>query len=1231
MPNFIEKNLMALLHRQPEIVRIILESKADESIQATHIEEDGFVFYQKINGEIRLLSRQENPKKHAFEFANNHQSVLEGKEPLFFTGIRGGYEILEMMSRITCQDWEPYRAVYVFEENTDLLRLNFLVHDWSAEINRGRLYFFVGSTAQEQCFNFFSNNLTKPQPSRIIALCEQSTANRCAETLSKVKNEILRNVANNKKNVDQYYKSLSDSELAGAYLNPASLRILIISNKLSYFIRYSVRDIRMALEEMGAQCLVFEEESAVDRLTGPWLLQELDRFKPNGLIFIDHLRAEYANLYPPDMPFFTWVQDHVRSIHAEPSPESIKRRDLLVGYTKGLEDLGYSSDHLFELPTLTNPEIFRPRDGEIPEKYRCDFSYVSNISFESEQRFSELLEMYKDRGPEILNLIHKIRKRVESRYREENYYESPVDFHNEMLLHIRESGLEIPDALSLGYQLYDHLVSPLFRKQPLEWLLEDGHTLNLWGRGWEKHSTLFQYAKGVVENGPDLVNVYLGTTINVHLNPYQVEHPRILDGLMAGGFFLVRKVPSMGLLDLRECMFYDQKELKEKITEFFYNPDRRKEIVERNQRIIREWATYKVGIELFFTYFAVSLFNNILAHEIDDFLPVSEKAATNLIQRINNIADDFYLDVQRFGLNTVCALLIAVGILPEGAEKKIESLDKHHAKWGCPSWPPSFSLIAKNALSAVVNEISNHSAHQLENKVKMLLFAWINNENQETLSFRHRKSSSKLSDEQQNNVLQLISKVRPFYPGFRHIQGSYAIQEYQKNLQCYRLSISTKAATACAQADRFIRLKAFVGAWESLKSACNTIDNEPWLLCFAAMSAEWLGQRDEGLDYLDRIESGMKETVPSYSDLKKWAALLRAQIFLANGDPQKTLNLLRNETPFSDKRTLLHILRSQAMIYLRNYSEAIKELGDPNQYGQEKYKIVAEQYEHVLKIMLQSHSALHPIYGNGKIKFIESRPIPPGKSDELRIDKLRILSSDKVILRTKNQDNPLWIYDLNSNSVDSTRFDSIEQAGKYPAFDAISGHLYIADVQTPQILIFDDNLCLQERLPLPSSCTEYLEDLAAASDGSIVVYDPYYGELWFANPSGDWRKIHFDEIDVEAPLRIARFGNGFITSHGYALRVFDNQGKLFKEKETDIFAPELFGFDNGAYLVTERPARFHALDLNLEKRFTLDAAAPGYFFHRLSAVGGEKNDLLLVDDFQSRLFHFQTEYNKENE
>jgi len=99
----------------------------------------------------------------------------------------------------------------------------------------------------------------------------------------------------------------------------------------------------------------------------------------------------------------------------------------------------------------------------------------------------------------------------------------------------------------LNFHLHP-LAELMFRQTALEWVADycdrTGRTLRLYGNGWDEHPRLAGYARGFAPNGRRLRAIYQASRINLQIVNSGAIHQRLLDGLAAGGFFLLRYTPA---------------------------------------------------------------------------------------------------------------------------------------------------------------------------------------------------------------------------------------------------------------------------------------------------------------------------------------------------------------------------------------------------------------------------------------------------------------------------------------------------------------------------------------------------------------------------------------------------------------------------------------------------------------------------------------------------------------
>src|SRR4030095_12213459 len=104
------------------------------------------------------------------------------------------------------------------------------------------------------------------------------------------------------------------------------------------------------------------------------------------------------------------------------------------------------------------------------------------------------------------------------------------------------------ETLAVNKWLTHPFHDALYRPQGLRWARagakELGLSLGLYGNGWDAHPEFARCARGPIAYGDELRDLTRRSAINLQIVPSLCLHQRLLDGLAAGGFFLVRENPN---------------------------------------------------------------------------------------------------------------------------------------------------------------------------------------------------------------------------------------------------------------------------------------------------------------------------------------------------------------------------------------------------------------------------------------------------------------------------------------------------------------------------------------------------------------------------------------------------------------------------------------------------------------------------------------------------------------
>jgi len=1166
--NNFDKNMLALNRAQPSVYKLIASTAFDHSYRIL-MGKDGSPFLCKVsNGRGAPLSHHENAVKKSLLFLERNKTLLEADTPLFFCGALAGFEIMAMISNIEQTDWKTPRAIYIYEENINLLRLNLLLRDWSEFIEKGRLFFFTGKEAGNELEGFFKNDPAKPKPEQVLLLGDKQMAARAVKSLQTVKKTAIEKAVVLKKKTESFYSAFPLEKLAKRYLDPQGLRFLIVSNKLSYFIRYSVRDIKMALESLGANARILEEKDPIDRLNGLWLLSVIDDFKPHGLLFIDHLRSEYQGIYPKNLPFVCWVQDFVASIHDLPKGE-LTDYDLLVGYTNRMNIKQFDPARLFHLPTLTNPDIFKNRPKETKVDPEWDFSFVSNISADIEKNLKDLKIRYKDLGNDFTQLLDHTFLQIKASLKKGERLTDYDDFYTSFLGKMKKLNPELSPGNSLFYEVYTNLFGAAQRHQALEYVSNSGKNLAIWGRGWEDHPTLAKHAKGVVENGPDLLDLYQKTKINLHVNQFVLEHPRILDGIMAGGFFLARDVNSSGLLEIKECLFKDNNELKSLIDKFSKNPELRHDIVKRNQRIIKKWATYKIGMKNFLAFFAIGFIDNYFKNSFGLENNV-RKYRVDILKSLGKLADRFLFDSNRFGLYTCISILREFGMVPKTAIDAIDSLDEYHTKWGSRVWPPSISDAARKKVFRLIKPALNDGDCQNSKLIAIILKSWVEQETKDALVYRFKRYKNELH-EKINERIDQTSK------GSMALMPIYSETISRAHKQNRGLTIK-ESGMAIIKARTYVKALALHQKGlheEALNLLHPLIDDKKTvgrIIFEAAFFAEQGGFLNRSKALLDRYENWLDSLNGKTDDLDKNISGLRKTILGQPGRPYK-----------------------------------IDGLDLPMEFD-----------------------------------------LPPCHDRAWRVDKIRALGDDLLVLGVKSEKKPLLFFSIKEKKwiAPEGLEPYLRRSMPFPAFDARNGKLFLIDNKNRIVNIFDSSFDLIGYVSLGDPHIDFVNEMAAGDNDQLCVIDSYMNQAGIYQ-NGKFKLnislnqlVNFkegqkhvfdksrDDYLLNDRLHVTPFEMGFLFAGYGNWLVFDKEEKVYLHQNNQGAISGFHSSEDQILTLTPNPMKIKLLDKELSSYMSFSISNHPYGTANFGAACKHEGDIWVADNYNQSLARYEFSRNK---
>lgn len=446
--------------------------------------------------------------------------------------------------------------VYVLEEDLEAFGIGLYLAASVDALCHPRCQLFVGPDCVTRLAEYFSARPQLSAPEYVVRLNQagDELANRAMDALQPRIEEQSLAASRTLATVGQYYESLPEGHWRQRFASDGQspLRILGLTSRFTTYLQYSMRDWIAAFRDRGHDCRVLKEKNDHDLLTPARIAEEIADYKPDLIIIIDHLRMEYHPVIPPNVPMVCWIQDMLPNLTSVEAGRSQGPLDFIIALDCAayVERYAYPGERAMPWTMATDARTFdcQPMSDEQLSPYRCDVSYVSSHSKMPAAFHKERRAMFAGQA-EALVLVDELFTAVQASFKAKPRTASASLTH--LLEDVEEAtvgGSLHPETRKAVLNNYVYpLAELLFRQTALEWAADycDRNNLSfkLYGNGWEQHSRFAAYANGFAHNGPQLRAIYQASKINLQIIGTGSLHQRLLDGLMAGGFFLIRYTP----------------------------------------------------------------------------------------------------------------------------------------------------------------------------------------------------------------------------------------------------------------------------------------------------------------------------------------------------------------------------------------------------------------------------------------------------------------------------------------------------------------------------------------------------------------------------------------------------------------------------------------------------------------------------------------------------------------
>jgi hypothetical protein len=450
--------------------------------------------------------------------------------------------------------------IYLLETDIRVFGAMLWAVESMAELCDDRVSILIGPDCVAAMIELMRREPTRAIPDYIVRspTSDQATNDRLMDAIRELVDARERQALATIASMRNHYDALPASHWAERFApcRRDKLRILGLTSRFTTVLQYSMRDLKAAFERLGHDFRLLIEDGDHDLLPPARTAEVIEEFHPDLILAIDHLRREYEQVMPANVPFVCWIQDQLPHLVCVDAGQSQGELDFYI--TPELDPLvrkyAYPAAQGLVWTMATDERLYSsdPMREEDLAAYRCDFSFVSNQSQSPRDFHRQRQERFCD-DPGAARLTDCLFETLSERIASDPAAAcgTVMTFINEA---VRATGIapaspEVEDRLGRFHA--QPLADLMFRQNALEWVADycdqTGRVLHLYGNGWQDHPRFAKYARGVAKNGPELRAIYQASAINLQINTYGAVHQRLLDGLAAGGFFMIRRCPTDGV------------------------------------------------------------------------------------------------------------------------------------------------------------------------------------------------------------------------------------------------------------------------------------------------------------------------------------------------------------------------------------------------------------------------------------------------------------------------------------------------------------------------------------------------------------------------------------------------------------------------------------------------------------------------------------------------------------
>ncbi len=455
-------------------------------------------------------------------------------EPLVLSGVGDGYAVAALASGLADvadgADAAVGRPVFVVEPDGERAVACLMLHDWSAATGPLRddsfhWYLGDGAAAAFEGMLVESDRLELPT----VNVGEGPARRAVGRALSRARS---RRAA-----LEQKWRGMAESGYEG--FEPAAMtvglsrkgRALVVGEGEDAEGRPVLDHAVEALRRLGWRTRRLAAEAPHERVTGYAVARSLVEVKPDVVLVVGSGAESLEGVFPEALPLVRWSMDDVAA-----AGQASRRREFVLAPPGS--DVARGDDRVIAVPWST-------RVPARPELWECIGPDVMCIARGMAGTPGAWVARHGDDGA-----VHAAGLRLLRLYESGGGVEAATQAAG-------DGGRECKHARGDGgaeAARVARAVRPLHRvlhaREALRWVAaaaaELGLGLSIYGEGWEDDAALAAFARGPLGHGIERERLIRDAKVNLCVELGAAPGPGLLDGLVAGGFYVARRAERAG-------------------------------------------------------------------------------------------------------------------------------------------------------------------------------------------------------------------------------------------------------------------------------------------------------------------------------------------------------------------------------------------------------------------------------------------------------------------------------------------------------------------------------------------------------------------------------------------------------------------------------------------------------------------------------------------------------------